>query len=217
MNQPENLKLFPDQSRQTSFDPFYHETLARDSGYALIAGVDEAGRGPLAGPVVAAAVIIPDGVRLSGIGDSKKMTAQARLKALQVIMGQALTFGIGVVSVAHIEKFNILNASLEAMLRAVQVLDPQPEMILVDGIHAVATPIRQKCLKKGDQISRSISAASVLAKVYRDRIMLSYHKMYPDYGFDKNKGYGTRRHLLALKEHGPCPVHRLTFRGVRQN
>jgi len=132
-----------------------------------------------------------------------------------VIMGQALAFGIGVASVAYIEKFNILNASLKAMLRAIQVLDPQPEMILVDGIHAVATPIQQKCLKKGDQISRSISAASVLAKVYRDWIMLSYHKLYPDYGFDRNKGYGTRQHLEALKEHGPCPVHRLTFRGVR--
>ncbi len=217
MSQPENLKLFPDDSCQTPFDPFYHENRSRDSGYGLVAGVDEAGRGPLAGPVVAAAVIIPEGVRFSGIGDSKKMTARARLEAFHVIMDQALTFGIGVVSVAYIETFNILNASLEAMLRAIKALDPQPEMILVDGIHAVATPIQQKCLKKGDQISRSISAASVLAKVYRDWIMLSYHSMYPDYGFDKNKGYGTGHHLKALKEHGPCPVHRLTFRGVQQN
>ena len=215
MVRPENLRLFPDDSCQTSFDPFHHENRSRDAGYGLVAGVDEAGRGPLAGPVVAAAVILPEGVRLSGIRDSKKMTAQARLEAFHVIMGQALAFGIGVASVAYIEKFNILNASLKAMLRAIQVLDPQPEMILVDGIHAVATPIQQKCLKKGDQISRSISAASVLAKVYRDWIMLSYHKLYPDYGFDRNKGYGTRQHLEALKEHGPCPVHRLTFRGVR--
>ena len=100
------------------------------------------------------------------------------------------------------------------MLRAIQVLDPQPEIILVDGTHAVPIPIKQKCLKKGDQISRSISAASVLAKVYRDWIMASYHNMYPEYGFDKNKGYGTRQHLDALKEHGPCPVHRLTFKPV---
>ena len=200
VSRPENLELFPEDPCRTSFDPFFHENRSRDSGYGLIAGVDEAGRGPLAGPVVAAAVIIPEGVRLSGIRDSKKMTARARLEAFHVIMGQALTFGIGVVSVAYIEKFNILNASLEAMLRAIHALDPQPEMILVDGIHAVATPIKQECLKKGDQISRSISAASVLAKVYRDRIMLSYHNMYPDYGFDKHKGYGTRRHLEVFEE-----------------
>jgi len=214
---PENLKLFPDDSRHLPLDPFYHETLARGSGFNLIAGVDEAGRGPLAGPVVAAAVIIPEGVRFSGIKDSKKMTARARFQAFHVITGDSLSFGIGVVSVSYIEKFNILNASLEAMLRAVQALDPQPEMILVDGIHPVPTPIKQKCLKKGDQISRSISAASVLAKVYRDWIMASYHTMYPDYGFDQNKGYGTRRHLEALKAHGPCPVHRPSFRGVRSN
>ena len=215
MRRTENLKLFPDDLSQCPQDPFYHETEARNSGYRLIAGVDEAGRGPLAGPVVAAAVMIPEGRRFSGVKDSKKMTARARFEAFHRIKGGALTFGIGVVPVSYIEEFNILNASLEAMLRAVQVLDPQPEMILVDGIHTVPTSIKQKCLKKGDQVSRSISAASVLAKVYRDRIMAAYHHMYPEYGFDKNKGYGTRQHLEALKEHGPCPVHRLTFKGVR--
>ena len=214
MRRPENLKLFPEDPHKTPVDPFYHEVWARDLGYKLIAGVDEAGRGPLAGPVVAAAVILPEGVRLSGIKDSKKMTARARFETFHTIMGAALTFGIGVVSVSYIEKFNILQASLEAMLRAIKALDPQPEIILVDGIHAVPIPTRQKCLKKGDQISRSISAASVLAKVYRDRIMISHHKSYPVYGFDKNKGYGTRRHLEALRQHGPSPVHRLTFKGV---
>ena len=212
MRRPENLMLFPDPP---PFDPFYHETRARDLGYRLIAGVDEAGRGPLAGPVVAAAVIIPEGVRFSGITDSKKMAVRARTEAFHKIGEDALTFGIGVVSVSYIEKFNILNASLEAMLRAIRALDPQPEMVLVDGIHAVPIPIKQKCLKKGDQRSRSISAASVLAKVYRDRIMASYHDTYPEYGFDKNKGYGTKAHLAALKAHGPCPVHRLTFKGVQ--
>jgi len=210
----ENLTLFPNDLNQCPQDPFYHETRVRNSGYRLIAGVDEAGRGPLAGPVVAAAVMIPEGIRFSGVKDSKKMTARARFEAFHRIKGGALTFGIGVVPVSYIEAFNILNASLEAMLRAVQVLDPQPEMILVDGIHTVPTSIKQECLKKGDQVSRSISAASVLAKVYRDRIMAAYHNMYPEYGFDKNKGYGTRRHLEALREHGPCPVHRLTFKGV---
>ena len=149
MSQSENLELFPDDLCQTSFDPFFHENRLRDSGYGLIAGVDEAGRGPLAGPVVAAAVIIPEGVRLSGIRDSKKMTARARLDAFHVIMGQALTFGIGVVSVAYIEKFNILNASLEAMLRAIHALDPQPEMILVDGHSCRGHPHQTGLLKKG--------------------------------------------------------------------
>ena len=215
MRRPENLSLFPDDKGQVPVDPFYHESWARDLGYRLIAGVDEAGRGPLAGPVVAAAVILPEGVRLPGIKDSKKMTARARSEAFHTIMGAALTFGIGVASVSYIEKFNILQASLEAMLRAIKGLDPQPEIILVDGIHSVPIPTRQKCLKKGDQISRSISAASVLAKVYRDRIMVACHQTHPAYGFDKNKGYGTRRHLEALKVYGPSPVHRLTFKGVR--
>ncbi len=168
----------------------------------------------MAGPVVAAAVMIPESVRFEGITDSKKMTARARSEAFKPIMDGSLTFGIGVVSVSYIEKHNILNASLEAMRRALHMLDPQPEMILVDGIHQVPTSIKQKCLKKGDQISHTISAASVLAKVYRDRIMGTYHAQYPVYCFDKNKGYGTRQHLEALKTHGPCPIHRRTFRGV---
>ncbi len=214
MRRPYNLNLFPNELCQRPPDPFYHENLARKAGYRLIAGVDEAGRGPLAGPVVAAAVMIPEGTPFSGITDSKKMTAGARLEAFRAIRAGALTFGIGVASVSHIETFNILNASLKAMLRAIRMLDPQPEMILVDGIHKVPTPTRQKCLKKGDQVSRSISAASVLAKVYRDRIMAAYHEMYPEYDFLKNKGYGTRKHLAALKAHGPCPVHRRTFKGV---
>lgn len=215
MHRPENLKLFPTHACQSPGDPFYYETRARDSGYKLVAGVDEAGRGPLAGPVVAAAVILPVGIRLSGVKDSKQMTARARSEAFDTIRHAALTSGIGVVSVSYIEKFNILQASLEAMSRAIRALDPQPEIILVDGIHAVPIPITQKCLKKGDQLSRSISAASVLAKVYRDRIMVCCHRMYPDYGFDKHKGYGTRQHLEALKQLGPCPVHRLTFKGVQ--
>ena len=195
-------------------DPFVYEGLARKAGYGLIAGVDEAGRGPLAGPVVAAAVILPQGIELAGVRDSKRMTAKAREAAFVDINRQALGSGIGVVSHRHIEKFNILRASLEAMRRAVLALDPQPEFLLVDGINRVPLPIPQRCLKKGDQISKSISAASVLAKVYRDRIMDSYHERYPVYGFAKHKGYGTQRHLETLKKYGPCPVHRLTFKGV---
>lgn len=204
-------------SRKTALstsDPFFYEGLARESGYDLIAGIDEAGRGPLCGPVVAAAAIIPKGIELAGIRDSKKMSEKAREKAFPVIQRQVLASGIGVVAPQYIDDFNILKASLEAMKRAVSALDPQPEFLLIDGIHSISSSIPQRCLKKGDQISRSISAASVLAKVYRDRIMRSYHKMYPVYGLDKNKGYGTRQHLAALKKHGPSPFHRLTFKGV---
>jgi len=196
------------------YDPFFYEGLAHKAGYALIAGVDEAGRGPLAGPVVAAAVIVPQGVELVGIRDSKKMTARSREEAFSVIQSQTMTTGIGVVSHKYIDEFNILKASLEAMRQAIVALDPQPEFLLVDGLHPVPSPIPQRCLKKGDQISRSISAASVLAKVYRDRIMRSYHEMYPVYGFDKHKGYGTPRHMEALKQYGSSPLHRLTFKGV---
>ncbi|MDY6970893.1 MAG: ribonuclease HII [Thermodesulfobacteriota bacterium] len=195
-------------------DPFFYEGLARKAGYGLIAGVDEAGRGPLAGPVVAAAVIVPRGVELAGIRDSKKMTARAREEAFSIIQSRALATGIGVVSHKYIDEFNILKASLEAMRQAILALDPQPEFLLVDGVNQVPSPIPQACLKKGDQISRSISAASVLAKVYRDRIMRSYHETYPVYSFDEHKGYGTPRHKEALKKYGSSPFHRLTFKGV---
>jgi ribonuclease HII len=211
---PKNLPLFPETVNTYTSDPFYYEGLARKAGYSLIGGVDEAGRGPLAGPVVAAAVIMPRGIELAGVRDSKKMTSKARDNAFPVIQCQALATGIGVVSNKYIDQFNILNASLEAMKRAVLTLDPQPEFLLVDGIQEIPMPLAQWCLKKGDQISRSISAASVLAKVYRDRIMRSYHDMYPAYGFDRNKGYGTREHLAALRRYGTCPIHRFTFKRV---
>jgi ribonuclease HII len=211
---PKNLPLFPESISSFSIDPFFYEDLARKDGYGLIAGVDEAGRGPLAGPVVAAAAILPPGVELTGIRDSKQMRAEVREEAFSVIHRTALATGIGVVSHRYIDEFNILKASLEAMKQAVLFLDPQPDFILVDGIHSVPLSIHQRCLKKGDQISRSISAASVLAKVYRDRIMRCYHDMYPEYGFDKHKGYGTARHMEAIKQYGPSPVHRMSFKGV---
>jgi len=210
----ENLRLFPEDDDPLTDAPFFYEELARRDGYHLIAGVDEAGRGPLAGPVVAGAVIFSGTPDLPGVRDSKQMTARKREEAFAVIQREALTTGVGVVSRQYIDEFNILKASLEAMSRAVKALDPQPEILLVDGIHSVPISITQKCLKKGDQICLSISAASILAKVYRDRIMCSYHKMYPRYDFDRNKGYGTRQHLAALMQYGPCPIHRLTFKRV---
>jgi ribonuclease HII len=211
---PETLLLFAESASPSKCDAFFYEGLARDAGYDLIAGTDEAGRGPLAGPVVAATVVIPKGAKLSGIRDSKKMTEKAREAAFPVVHQEALAVGIGVVPHHYIDKFNILNASLEAMRRAVLALNPRPEFLLVDGIHKVPASIPQQCLKKGDAICRSISAASVVAKVYRDRIMRSYHKQYPVYDFQKNKGYGTAEHLEALKRYGPSPIHRLTFKGV---
>ena len=214
INSDKNLPLFPRSSIQRPFDPFLHESLVRKDGYGLIAGVDEAGRGPLAGPVVAAAAIIPEGVTLSGVKDSKKMTEKAREAAFELINERAHSISIGVISNRYIDKSNILKASLEAMKQAVLSLEPIPEFVLVDGIHKIPIIIPQKCIKKGDQLSQSISAASIMAKVYRDRIMRSYHELFPEYGFHQNKGYGTARHLAALGKYGPSPVHRLTFKGV---
>jgi ribonuclease HII len=196
-------------------DPFFFESMARSAGHGRIAGVDEAGRGPLAGPVVAAAVILPEGRLFKGITDSKKMTERARETAFPVILKEAVAVAVGVVSHQTIDTTNILKASLEAMQRAVRTLQPSPDFLLVDGIYGVPVPIPQKCLKKGDLRSRSISAASVVAKVYRDRIMRSYHEQWPEYGFTQHKGYGTAAHREAITRLGPSPVHRLSFKGVR--
>lgn len=209
-----NLPLFPEIDIPSEIDPLSHESTARKAGYGLIAGVDEAGRGPLAGPVVAAGVIIPLGIRFPGVKDSKKMTEKARERAFSLINDKALAISIGVVSQRFIDEHNILKATLEAMKRAVLSMDPAPEYLLVDGINAVPVSIPQKCLIKGDQLSLSISSASIMAKVYRDRIMRSYHEQFSEYGFFQNKGYGTKRHLAALRQYGSSPVHRLTFRGV---
>jgi ribonuclease HII len=209
-----NQPLLPGFLTPKPVDPLFYEALAGKDGYALIAGVDEAGRGPLAGPVVAAAVIMPVGLTLSGVKDSKKMTERAREKAFYVINQNAIAVGIGVVSHKAIDESNILNASLEAMKQAISYLDPAPEYALIDGINEIPVVIPQRCIKRGDQLSHSISAASVIAKVYRDRIMRSYHMLYPEFGLEKNKGYGTAAHLAALRRYGPSPIHRLTFRGV---
>lgn len=195
-------------------DPLSYERMARKAGFGLIAGVDEAGRGPLAGPVVAAAVIIPEGATLAGVRDSKQMPPRAREEAFSLIQRAAVSVGIGVVSNRFIDEFDILRASLEAMKQAVSFLDPRPDFVLVDGIQTIPLSIPQKCLKRGDQLSLSISAASVIAKVYRDRIMNALHNQFPAYDFRSNKGYGTARHLDAIRRYGPAPIHRRTFKGV---
>lgn len=210
----QNLSLFTGHS-PSGEDTLFFETKARGEGYAVIAGVDEAGRGPLAGPVVAAAVILPEGVILEGVQDSKKMTEGARERAFSVIHEKAVSVGIGVVGPAFIDEHNILNSSLEAMRKAVSYLEPSPDFLLVDGIQAVPLPVRQKCLKKGDRLSLSISAASVIAKVYRDRLMCSYETLFPRYGFSRHKGYGTAAHREALTRYGPCTIHRRSFNRVQ--
>ncbi len=180
-------------------------------GFKSIAGCDEAGRGPLAGPVVAAAVILPEGYTNSAIRDSKKLTPLKREKMYTVIEDIALSIGIGIVEPDVIDKINILRASLMAMENAVLTLSAPPDYILIDGIHAIDTPVPQESIIKGDSLSISIAAASIIAKVSRDRIMDGYHNRYPLYNFIKNKGYGTSEHIEAIKKYGRCKIHRKSF------
>jgi ribonuclease HII len=192
-----------------------YEARAANQGYRFVIGVDEAGRGPLAGPVVAGAVLLPERVSLNGLDDSKKLSEKTREKFFPEIIKTALTFGVGVVSVATIEKINILQASLLAMKQAVENCDPPPDLLLIDGNKQINHPAPQWPIVKGDGKSLSIAAASVIAKVTRDRIMQEYHQKYPEYEFDRHKGYPTKRHRENLREFGPCPIHRKTFNGVK--
>ena len=180
-------------------------------GYRLICGVDEAGRGPLAGPICAAAVILPVGLELPGLNDSKKLTEKKREELFDVITAQALSFGIAFASVEEIEELNILNATFLAMNRAIAQLDPQPELALIDGNRNTGIEAPSRCVVKGDARCADIAAASVLAKVSRDRVMLDLAKQYPQYHFEQHKGYGTKLHYEALDAYGPSPVHRMSF------
>ncbi len=183
----------------------------------MVAGVDEAGRGPLAGPVVSAAVILPENVNLPGLTDSKKLTAAARERFFPKIYQQALAVGIGVSRPAEIDRINILQATLRSMERAIGRLAVAPDYLLIDGITPLPLPISQQTIKKGDSRSLSISAASVVAKVVRDRIMLAYDRMLPGYGFASHKGYGSLKHREAIARLGPASCHRRTFAGVREH
>lgn len=180
-------------------------------GCTLVAGVDEVGRGPLAGPVVAAAVILPPDCRIVGIDDSKKLSAKKREMLYDVIWEEAVSVGIGVVPNARIDEINILQATYEAMRAAVSGLSSAPGVLLNDAVTIPGIAIPQVPIIKGDAKSVSIAAASILAKVTRDHIMIEYDKLYPEYGFAKHKGYGTAAHIAALKEYGPTPIHRKTF------
>jgi len=192
------------------------EKMSRMQGFLRVAGVDEAGRGPLAGPVMAAAVILPEGLLIHGVDDSKKLSPQKREQLFDVIMSRALSVGIGIVAPDVIDRINILQSTRLAMLNAVLQLAPQPDYILIDGITAINSSIPQKTIKKGDSLSLSIAAASIIAKVTRDRLMVAMDAEYPDYGFAGHKGYGSSSHLDAIRLLGPTAIHRLTFRGVRE-
>ena len=189
----------------------------RLSGYSLIAGVDEAGRGPLAGPVFAAAVILSPENGLPQTMDSKKLSPTRREELYQEILSVAVAWHVSSMDNRVIDRFNILQATLKAMVEAVRNLSDTPEMILVDGSQTPFVNSHSRALKKGDRISQSIGAASIIAKVMRDADMARYHVEYPQYGFDRHKGYGTREHLEAIALYGPCPIHRRSFAGVKEH
>lgn len=187
------------------------EAAAIEAGYTIIAGTDEAGRGPLAGPVYAAAVILPMGLVIEGLNDSKKLTEKKREALFDVICKEAISYGIASATPEEIDELNILNASQLAMRRAVAMLTPPPDMVLVDGNVAREFPMDTKTVVKGDSLSMSIAAASILAKVSRDRVMAELAKEYPEYQLEKHKGYPTPLHMNLVRELGPSPIHRKTF------
>ena len=188
---------------------FEKEALAK--GYKSVCGVDEAGRGPLAGPVCAAAVILPEGVIIDGVNDSKKLSEKKRESLFDVIREQALSYSIAYATVDEIEEINILNATMLAMRRAIDGLDIKADYAMIDGNKIPPHDIDAECIVKGDAKSMSIACASILAKVSRDRLLYKYAEEYPMYGFDKHKGYGTKVHREAILKYGPCPYHRKSF------
>lgn len=188
---------------------FEKEALAK--GYKSVCGVDEAGRGPLAGPVCAAAVILPEGVIIDGVNDSKKLSEKKRESLFDVIREQALSYSIAYATVDEIEEINILNATMLAMCRAIDGLDIKADYAMIDGNKIPPIDIDAECIVKGDAKSMSIACASILAKVSRDRLLYKYAEEYPMYGFDKHKGYGTKAHREAILKYGPCPYHRKSF------
>ncbi|WP_407724313.1 ribonuclease HII [Ruminococcus sp. JL13D9] len=187
------------------------EKEAAAKGYKAVCGVDEAGRGPLAGPVCAAAVILPENTIIEGVNDSKKLSEKKREALFDVIKEQALSYSIAFASVEEIEEMNILNATMLAMKRAVEELDVKADYAMIDGNRLPNLDIDSEFIIKGDAKSMSIACASILAKVSRDRLLYKYAEEFPEYSFDKHKGYGTKVHVEALKKYGPCKYHRLSF------
>jgi ribonuclease HII len=194
------------------------EKLLWSKGVSLVAGIDEAGRGPLAGPVVAAVAVLPAKFSLAGLNDSKQLTEEFREELFETLTaaGALVCYGIGIAEPAEIDRFNILRATFLAMQRAIAALPIQPEHLLIDGLPVPVFKQPQTAIVGGDGKSKSIAAASVIAKVTRDRMMRKWHSEFPQYSFDRNKGYGTREHLESLQIHGPCSIHRRSFAPVSQ-
>ena len=196
---------------------FSRERALRARGFLLIGGVDEAGRGPLAGPVVAAAVILPDDFALDGLNDSKKVSAAKRERFYAILTATAeILWAVAEATVEEIDRLNILRATHLAMARAIEALPRKPDHALVDGLPVRGLPVEHTALVEGDSLSLSIAAASIVAKVTRDRLMVELDAQYPRYGFAQHKGYGVKKHLEALRNHGPCSAHRRTFQPVAQ-
>ena len=198
-------------------DLWLFEKKAFQKGFSKIAGIDEAGRGPLAGPVVSAAVIVPNSLQNSGIYDSKKLTPKKRNTLYEKIYDLAVSVGIGIVDPFEIDRINILQAALLSMAMAVENLAPQPDCLLIDGTFPISSALPQEAIPKGDALSVSIAAASIVAKVTRDRLMERYHQDYPQFGFSKHKGYPTKAHKQAIRLFGCCPIHRKSFKGVKEH
>ena len=188
-----------------------YERQCREEGYSLICGIDEAGRGPLAGPVVAGAVILPEDCEILGLNDSKKLSEKRREALFDEIREKAIAFGTGVIGPRRIDEINILQADYEAMCEAIGTLSVMPQVLLNDAVIILQVRIEQKSIIHGDAKSVSVAAASIIAKVTRDRMMEEYDSLFPEYGFARHKGYGTADHYAAIKKYGPCPIHRRSF------
>ena len=197
-------------------DLYEFETKASHQGFNNIAGIDEAGRGPLAGPVVAAAVILLSKINIPELNDSKKLSPKKREELFPKIQEMSVAYSVAVIDQEVIDEINILQATRLAMKKAVETLKITPGLLLIDGNQKIDSNLNQWAIVKGDSRSLSIAAASVLAKVTRDRMMDDYNKLYPQYGFDRHKGYGTKLHRNLIQKHGPCPIHRKTFKGVSE-
>ncbi len=192
-------------------DIYRHDEDLRNNGFQRIAGIDEAGRGPLAGPVVAAAVVLTGSTRIKGLRDSKKVPEKERESLFIGIRDTALDIGIGIVTNEDIDRINILRASKLAMQIAIENLSETPDFLVIDAVSLPSVPIKQLSPFKGESVSASVAAASIIAKVTRDRLMLEYHNLYPQYNFNKHKGYSTKEHMELIRLYGPCPIHRKSF------
>ena len=207
----EKLRLRREKEMQRLNEMYIYEKEAFERGYEIVAGMDEAGRGPLAGPVVASCVVLPKYCLIEGINDSKKLSPARREKLYDIIMDKAISVGIGIVDEKTIDEVNILNATRMAMKAAVERVSPKPQIILIDAMELEEIDIPQKAIIRGDSMSISIAAASIIAKVTRDRLITEADQKYPAYGFSRNKGYGTKEHIDAIKKYGICPIHRVSF------